>query len=93
MKSLKIVIRVDGGHKIGMGHIYRSLNLANYLKNRGHKIIFLIKNPSTRKFIPIQYDCYQLDSNNYNKELIIKIRPDIIVIDKLKRIIRDSTDI
>lgn len=41
----KIIFRVDGGNVwgISMGHIIRSLSLANHLKKR-YKIIFLMKN-------------------------------------------------
>ena len=31
---MKIVFVVDGNHKIGMGHVYRSLNLAKKLSNQ-----------------------------------------------------------
>lgn len=34
-------IRADGGFKIGLGHIYKSIWLANALKKKGFKIVFL----------------------------------------------------
>lgn len=34
-------IRADGGFEIGLGHIYKSVWLANALKKKGFKIIFL----------------------------------------------------
>jgi UDP-2,4-diacetamido-2,4,6-trideoxy-beta-L-altropyranose hydrolase len=34
-------IRADGGLKIGLGHIYKSIWLANALKRKGFKIVFL----------------------------------------------------
>ena len=37
---MKILFRVDAGGQIGLGHFYRSLNLADQLKKKGHIIIF-----------------------------------------------------
>jgi UDP-2,4-diacetamido-2,4,6-trideoxy-beta-L-altropyranose hydrolase len=34
-------IRADGGFKIGLGHIYKSIWLANTLKKKGFKVVFL----------------------------------------------------
>ncbi len=34
-------IRADGGFKIGLGHIYKSIWLANALKGKGFKVVFL----------------------------------------------------
>lgn len=40
---MRFLFRVDAGGKIGLGHFYRSLNLAKHLKKRGHEIIFAHK--------------------------------------------------
>ncbi|OJV37850.1 MAG: hypothetical protein BGO33_07880 [Bacteroidia bacterium 43-41] len=37
----KILFRVDAGDQVGLGHYYRSLNLALTLKERGHEIVFV----------------------------------------------------
>lgn len=49
---MKIGVRVDGGKKIGMGHIQRCLALAVQLKKERNTVIFLIrKNKETREII------------------------------------------
>lgn len=40
---MKFLFRVDAGGSIGLGHFYRSLNLAQQLAQRGHSIIFCFK--------------------------------------------------
>lgn len=39
----KILFRVDAGDEIGLGHFYRSVNLAEELARNGHFIIFCFK--------------------------------------------------
>jgi spore coat polysaccharide biosynthesis predicted glycosyltransferase SpsG len=39
---MDILIYTYGNHEMGMGHIYRMLNLASLLKERGHNISFLM---------------------------------------------------
>ena len=39
-----IIIKTDGNHKIGLGHIYRSINLAEELKKQEQEIIDYIFN-------------------------------------------------
>jgi spore coat polysaccharide biosynthesis predicted glycosyltransferase SpsG len=39
----KILFRVDAGDEIGLGHFYRSINLAEELARNGHNIIFSFK--------------------------------------------------
>lgn len=40
---MKIMIRVDGNSKIGMGNVYRSLALAGALRKEGHEVNFIMK--------------------------------------------------
>ena len=40
---MNVVFRVDASKKVGNGHFYRCLNLAETLKNN-HKIYFISKN-------------------------------------------------
>lgn len=42
-----LYIRLDANPTIGMGHFFRCLSLAGYLR-KNHKITFLIRNPSTQ---------------------------------------------
>jgi CMP-N-acetylneuraminic acid synthetase/spore coat polysaccharide biosynthesis predicted glycosyltransferase SpsG len=42
LKKKKVIIRVDGYEQIGLGHIYRSLTLANNIMD--HEVIFLMDN-------------------------------------------------
>ena len=39
---MDVLIYTYGNHKMGMGHVYRMLNLASALKKRGHDILFLM---------------------------------------------------
>ena len=44
-----ILFLADGSSKIGMGHVYRSINLANELKN-DYEIIFITREKVSFKF-------------------------------------------
>lgn len=42
---MEVIFRVDGGYKIGMGHIARCVNLAKYIRSAAYaKIAFITKN-------------------------------------------------
>lgn len=80
-----IIIKIDGDNEIGLGHIYRSLNLAKELKKNNVKIVFLTKSPIVKKIIPKIFTIKKI--NNNTKELqnfLNKLNPKIIIIDKLK---------
>lgn len=85
MNLLRIIILVDGNNKIGMGHVYRSLNLVKNLRKLGHKIIFLTKEPITKKIISKTYVCKLTRNlnNNETKKFLTKFAPDIAILDKL----------
>ena len=85
MINLKILFLSDGSQKIGMGHIYRSLNLANELKNK-NKILFLTREKLSYKIFNKKYKTFFVKKEDRDKEnvLIKKINPDLIIIDKLK---------
>jgi len=82
---LRILILVDGNHKIGMGHVFRALNIAKFLKKRKHKIIFLTKESSAKKIISKTNECKL--SQKFDDRKIIKFlhefKPDITILDKL----------
>ena len=85
MINLKILFLADGSQKIGMGHIYRSLNLANELKNK-NKILFLTREKLSYKIFNKKYKTFFVKKEDRSKEnfLIRKINPDLIIVDKLK---------
>jgi len=85
LKCLRILFLVDGNFKIGMGHVYRSLNLASALRLYSHKISFLTSDLIAKKMISELFSCKYINTKNCNnkKEIIEKINPDIIIIDKL----------
>ena len=51
MNSKKILFRVDGDKKLGMGHIYRVRNLAKALKKQKHQLVFVTKTPIATTFL------------------------------------------
>ncbi len=62
----KILFRVDAGGKVGLGHYYRSLNLASALSERGHIVVFLHQPSvfwSTQKDFPYKHYSLSLDSS------------------------------
>ena len=80
-----IIIKTDGGNKMGLGHVYRSLNLAKELKRKNYKIVFLTKSLILKKIIPEIFTIEK--SKNKTKDLqniLNKLNPKIIIIDKLK---------
>jgi len=94
---MKLVIRADGGLKNGMGHIYRTLTLAEELKN-DFDITFLVRGDEIvlNKVKSYGFDC--LIISNDEIKLIDEINPDVIVFDKFEveevivRKIREKTN-
>jgi len=93
LSKTRILFRTSGGRapgkQLGMGHIFRCLNLANYLKNE--KIFFLIEDYSNVKKIISKngFNCYKLKKNICLKDEIIKTKKfieekniNIVIIDK-----------
>ena len=81
--KLEILIRVDGNSKIGVGHIFRTLNLATSLSEEGHKITFLTKNLIAKKIIQKNFTCKLLSSKLIQqKKTISSINCDVVIIDK-----------
>lgn len=84
LKKKKILLRVDGHHNLGMGHIYRCLTLAYNLV--GHDILFVTKedcheglNKLTESFMPVK----TIKDDNDLYEIINQWQPDIFVNDCL----------
>lgn len=78
----KILIRADGGKKIGMGHIMRMLTLANELKEK-FEVIFLCKDNKEKQYEAgiekIKNDGFQVEVIDDTKVIseIIKIQNSI----------------
>jgi spore coat polysaccharide biosynthesis predicted glycosyltransferase SpsG len=83
---MKILILADGNHKIGMGHIYRSVSLSQELKNYGHEIAFITKDTIAKKFFSKISECVIIPNLNSPKiDLFLKkFSPELILLDKLK---------
>jgi len=81
---LKILFLVDGSLLIGMGHIYRSLNLANEIKNE-NEIIFLTREKLSFRIFKKYYKTFFVEKQNIPKEknVIKNINPELVIIDKL----------
>ena len=63
---MKILIRTDASVKIGTGHVFRCLTLANILKDRGCKVTFClidISNSLNNKIVDLGHDLKLLPTN------------------------------
>ena len=67
-------MRVDAGGDVGLGHFYRSLNLADSLSLRGHKVIFISEKSSfwecKRDRIPFKH---YFRSKSIHELILVKI--------------------
>lgn len=85
LKRKRIILRVDGDKKIGLGHIYRALTLANKL-SFNHEIIFLMNKEKPLGIKKVKECNYPIVIFKQEKDLfqqITKINPDIIINDIL----------
>jgi len=83
LNKLNIIFRVDGDNKIGMGHVYRSVNLAKVLKKH-HKVSFLTNNYSAKKILSSIALCKLLPQKFSNRKKILEnSKADVVIIDKL----------
>lgn len=85
MKHKKLLFVVDGNNKIGLGHVYRTINLSKSLKSFQFKIFFLTKENISKKIISVQTHSkiiYFKDIQKRKKAIQI-LKPDIVIIDKL----------
>ncbi len=79
----RIIFRVIGNEKVGMGHIYRSLSLAHEITD--HEILFVSDTENTIAVNKlVSYD-YWLEIYKPDKiiEKIIKLKPDMVINDIL----------
>ena len=86
MKSdVNILIYAEGGFKLGLGNIYRSISLADALRKKGKKNIKFITSSTGYASDVIYRNGYSLLSLKRNKLLdkIIELNPDILITDFL----------
>jgi len=88
-QKIKVVLCVDGGHKIGMGHIYRMKNLSEYFP-KNFDIYFLTNTKFfVNKIVKSKKVIDTKKSQSFMKTKLQKINPDLIVVDKLKESTRN----
>ncbi len=93
-KTNKILIRVDGHKRIGMGHIYEMLQLSRYMnKHYGAEVVFITRNneAALNLILNDQFEYYALPFNISRKREIEEIRriinienPSVLILDLLR---------
>lgn len=91
----RIVIRVDGHKGIGMGHVYRMLTLAKYLRHLyDYEIIFVTRNnkaaldliESNRfRVYPLRFNASRYDELESLKRVVADVNSGMVVVDLLRR--------
>ena len=68
----KLLFRVDAGDQFGLGHYYRSYNLALALKREGYLVVFIHKPSSFWACLKLlEFDHITLSDSNSNNEMIL----------------------
>ena len=97
-KKSKIFIRADGSKTIGMGHLYRQITLALYLKSR-YEISFIIRgNNAVRSLLKkYPFKVYEIPSGlskALEMQVVIKLlkihTPDVVLVDMV-RLVADKS--
>lgn len=84
LQKKNILIRLEGYKEIGMGHIYRGIQLASTLFE--HNVSFAISKRSKLaidKIKELNYKCYTITGNNDVTDIIAREKIDIVVNDIL----------
>tara|TARA_Y100000590_G_scaffold115951_1_gene132330 strand:+ start:21034 stop:22032 length:999 start_codon:yes stop_codon:yes gene_type:complete len=80
----KILVRVDGSKKIGLGHVYNMLTILHYLKNDQILIVMSKKNKlGSNKFREQKYKIKFFQNESELLKIISNFKPDIIFNDIL----------
>lgn len=83
---MKIAIITDGSVEMGMGHVYRTLSLANELRKFNvNEIIFFTKSDEDviKKIEENGFKVIKCSDNNDILKNIKNIKPDVVIIDDL----------
>jgi spore coat polysaccharide biosynthesis predicted glycosyltransferase SpsG len=79
----RVLIRADGSHALGMGHIYRTLNLADALCSWA-KVSFLTREDVVAAAkLSEKYPTETARDDDEEYAIIRAARPDVIIVDKL----------
>jgi len=84
LRRKRIVFRVIGNEKVGMGHIYRALSIAREITD--HEILFVSDNDNTVAVNKLAGYDYWLEIYDKDRvvENIISLKPDLVINDILK---------
>lgn len=81
----RIMIRTDGDHELGLGHVYRSVSFAKQLQKNNLKAMFLTKSIGLEKIIPKNFTVRKISGRSSDLQKTIKeINPEMIILDKLR---------
>jgi UDP-2,4-diacetamido-2,4,6-trideoxy-beta-L-altropyranose hydrolase len=79
----RVVIRADGSHALGMGHIYRTLNLADAMSSWA-KVSFVTRGDSIAAIkLAEKYPTKTTKNDDEEYTLLKAIHPDVVIVDKL----------
>ena len=89
LQDKRILIRVDGSHVIGLGHIYRMKTLSSSLKEAGSNVAFLSQADEVANNLleTTGLSCHVFQPDSYNsvlKEVVNEQQPDLIIQDILE---------
>lgn len=75
---------VDGGNKIGMGHVYQAISLATILKNYS-QVVFITKSDTeiVDKLISNEFEVRRVMDDIEVLDCVLEIMPKTVVIDKI----------
>ena len=86
-----VLIKTDGSNEIGMGHIILSITLAKKFKEKGYKIFFLTPKNKILQNKLSKFGIWKwFKTKNDEKEIIKKIKPDIIILNISKKFFSPS---
>lgn len=88
---MRILLRVDAGEQVGLGHFYRTMNLANKLAERGHRITIIHRASPFWSTISLPYHTVEVVSGKEDDTTLAMIKNGVFDIFYVDGII-DFTD-